>query len=155
MECVAKRLHRILTFEPHGVAGLGQFLSIRFDYERQMQVSRNRQLERLQQSQLPRGAVEQVGAANYIRDALIGIVDHHRKLVGQYAIAAAHDHIAVHHRVEANFAETSVLDACRVEDAEVGAQRRVTGIATTPAALTDTAGFTLGRQLPAAALAVE
>jgi hypothetical protein len=137
------------------VAGLGQFLSIRLDHERQVQVSRYWQLQRLQQCQLPRGAVEQVGTANYIRDALIGIVDHHRELIGKYAIATAHNHIAVHPWLEANLAESSVLDARGVKDAEVGAQCRIVWIASKPAALTDTAGFTLRRQHPAAAPAME
>ena len=61
---------------------------------RQVQVGRGGQAQQALQIDLARRRIEQVGAAHDVADPLLGIVHHHRQLVGEQAIGAAHDEIA-------------------------------------------------------------
>jgi len=59
-----------------------------------MQIARRRQSEQPLQQDLARRGIEQIRAAHHVGDALIGIIDHHRKLVGVEAVGAEQDEIA-------------------------------------------------------------
>src|ERR1700746_2893866 len=54
-----------------------------------MRVTRCWHPERMLQRDLPGGAVEEIGAAHHVRYTLQRIIDDHRELVGEGAIAAA------------------------------------------------------------------
>lgn len=59
-----------------------------------MQVVGRRQAQRALQQNLPRRGIEQVGAAHHVADALRGVVDHHRQLVGPATVGAQQHEIA-------------------------------------------------------------
>ena len=76
---------------------LGQFFTIRTQYQRGMQVLRRGQLQALLQPDLARGVVQQVGAAHHMADTLVGVIHHHGQLVGKAAVGAQQHEVA--HRV--------------------------------------------------------
>ena len=83
-----------------------------------MRVTRRGKAKRALQQDLPRGRIEQVGAAHHVGDALRGVVDHHRELVGPVAVGT------LEHEVADLFADVlahAPLD--RIVEAECGGGR--------------------------------
>jgi hypothetical protein len=66
----------------------------RIQQQRQVPVAWHRQAQCLLQQDLPRGGVEQVGAAHHFGHALCGVIDHHGQLVGPAAIRTAQHEVA-------------------------------------------------------------
>ena len=73
---------------------LGELLARRVDRRRDVQVARRRVAEQALQVDLPRRRIEQVGAAHHVGDALLGVVDHHRELVGELPVGAIQHEVA-------------------------------------------------------------
>ncbi len=102
--------------EPDGAVPLGQSLAVRTEQQGDVRVAGHR-LEREQaiELELAAGRLLEVGAAHHARDALVGIVDDHGELVGDHAVAAAHDDVpagAVQaHAERRGAAERSLLGA--------------------------------------------
>ncbi len=66
------------------------------EHERHVRVARHWQAEQPRKLDLARGGVEQVVAAHHLVHALVGVIDHHRELVGGRVVAAP-EHEVVHH----------------------------------------------------------
>ena len=77
-----------------GLAGLGQLGAVGFDHQRHMGVAGHAQSQRRGDANLPGRAVHQVRAAHDVGDALRGVVDDHRQLVGRHAVAPEYDRVA-------------------------------------------------------------
>ncbi len=73
---------------------LGQLFTALVDDDADVHVARCGDAERALQGDLPRRVVEQVGAAHDVADALRGVVDHDRQLIGPQAVGAPHDEVA-------------------------------------------------------------
>ncbi|MCY1381707.1 hypothetical protein D9M69_696460 [compost metagenome] len=59
-----------------------------------MQVTRLAEAQQFLEVELARGRVQQVGAAHHLVDALPGVVQDHRQLIGVEAVAPANDEVA-------------------------------------------------------------
>ena len=73
---------------------LGKLLAGRVDRDRQVQVGRCRLAEQMLQVDLALRRAQEVGAANDVGDALLGIVDDDGELVGEEPIAALDQEVA-------------------------------------------------------------
>ena len=73
---------------------LDSLLAVGGQHQRRVQVARRRQAERALQQDLARRVVGQVLAAHDVGDALRGVVDHHRQLVGPQAVGAPQHEVA-------------------------------------------------------------
>lgn len=89
-----KRLPGAPRFDSYGTSGFRELASVRLDQNGQMSMAGRTQAERAGEGELPGSGIEQVCAANDVRDALPRVVDYHRELVRKEAIPASHDHIA-------------------------------------------------------------
>ena len=69
-------------------------MAVGVQHQRQVQVARGGQAQRALQQDLARSGVEQVGAADDVGDALVGVIHHHRQLVGPVAVGATQDEVA-------------------------------------------------------------
>ncbi|MNN82302.1 hypothetical protein D3C81_1992230 [compost metagenome] len=69
-------------------------MPIGLDDQRHMQVARLAQPQQFLQVELARGVIQQIGPAHDIGDALPGIVQYDRQLVGIQPVAAANHEIA-------------------------------------------------------------
>ena len=78
----------------HGSVALGQALAVGPEHERHVGVGGRLEAQRRGQPALARGRPEQVGAADDLVDALLGVVDDHRQVVGHGAVVAP-DHEVV------------------------------------------------------------
>ncbi len=58
-----------------------------------MGVGGHAQPEPAQEPDLAQGARQQVGSPDDLADALVGVVDGHREVVGEGAVVAAHDEV--------------------------------------------------------------
>ena len=67
----------------------------RIAYDRAMRVPGCWQAQQALQMDLARGGFEQISAAHHVRDPLIGVIDHHRQLVGPESVGAFHDKVAI------------------------------------------------------------
>ena len=83
----------------HVAVALGQAGAVGPEHERHVRVGRLRQPERPREPELARGGVGEVGAAHDLLDALLGVVDDHREVVGERAVAAP-DHEVVDHALD-------------------------------------------------------
>ena len=81
------------------------------------------QAERGAQRDLAAGRREQVVAAQHLVDALVGVVHHHRQLVGHDAVAAAHDEVPARRSAPRHRSVHRVVEGHRALGAE--AQRRL------------------------------
>ena len=79
-------LHRL---ERHGAVALGQARAVGAEHQRHMRVGRLGQPEQPASSSWRGRGVQQVVAAHHLADALVGVVHHHREVVGGRAVAAA------------------------------------------------------------------
>ena len=79
--------------ERHGAVAFGKALVLFVEHERDVGVLRNGQPEQRCQVGLPGTRRQQVVAANHLIDALSGVVDHHREVVGRSAVTAAQHHV--------------------------------------------------------------
>ena len=73
---------------------LGEPLAAGAEQQRHVRVAGPLEAEPALEPQLPRRGVEQVGAADDLADALVGVVDHHGEVVRERAVVAA-DHEVV------------------------------------------------------------
>jgi hypothetical protein len=69
-------------------------LAVRLGHQGDVRVAWRGQIQRALQGDLPGRAVEQVGAAHHVRDALQGIINDHRELIGEAPVAAPDDYVA-------------------------------------------------------------
>ena len=72
---------------------LAEFVAVGIESHRQVRIARRRQAEHSLQVDLARRRVEQIAAAHHLGDALLGVVDDDRQLVGEQAISAVDDKI--------------------------------------------------------------
>ena len=89
-----QRRQRCIRVHRPGGAGLGQLVAVGVQHQGQVQVARGGQAQRALQQDLARSGVEQVGAADDVGDALVGVIHHHRQLVGPVAVGATQDEVA-------------------------------------------------------------
>jgi len=116
-----------------------------------MRVARGGQAQCLLQCDLPRRAVEEIGAAHNVRDALQRIIDDNGELVGKGAIATADDDIAALAQAEFTPSLQTILDRDeRVIDAK--AHRRRTAAPRARAASTGVTALAIVLAARAAAL---
>ncbi len=87
---------------------LRELAAVGFGHHGQVKVARWRKAESLVQRKLPRRARQEIGAANNIRDALIGVIDYRGEMIGMRSVPTPYDHIAVYLRLKSHFAETSI-----------------------------------------------
>ncbi|OGA16640.1 MAG: hypothetical protein A3I63_11475 [Betaproteobacteria bacterium RIFCSPLOWO2_02_FULL_66_14] len=76
-----------------GAGLLGELFACGGYRHRDVEVARLRESQEPLQEDLPRGRVEQIRSAHDIRHALIGVVHHHRELVGEQAIGPTKNEI--------------------------------------------------------------
>jgi hypothetical protein len=110
-----------------------------------VRILERRQGEPALQRALPRGTVEQVGAAHDVRDALGVIVDDHCELVGIHAIAPPHDHVAESGERVFAMALPGVLPGLDRGVIDAQAQRGGAGAGRALAAGAGVGGFVAGR----------
>jgi hypothetical protein len=72
---------------------LAQFLTVGIQYDWGVQVSWLRCTQHPLHMDLPRSGIEQVGAADHIRDTLLGVIDHYGQLIGVGAIRTQSDKV--------------------------------------------------------------
>ena len=80
--------------EGHGAVALGQARAVRPEHEGDVGVRGRLHAEQPGEEELARGRLQQVVAAHHLADALPGVVDDHREVVGGRAVVAA-DHEVV------------------------------------------------------------
>ncbi len=97
---------------------LRQLLARGIGGDRQVGVGRLRHAEQALQMDLAGGGVEQVGAAHHVGDARLGIIHHHRQLVGEQAVGAQHHVVA---GVEREIFLLPALDGVLEADRALGA----------------------------------
>lgn len=118
-----------------------------------MPVARHGQAQRLLQQDLPRGGIEQIGAAHHFGHPLRGVVDHHRELVGPAAVGTAQHEVAdfgMH--VLLLRATQAIVEADQVAGRYAEADGRIRSRLPRNAAVVDAAA---GSQFAAAAVADE
>jgi hypothetical protein len=101
------------------------------------------------QLELPCRTVDQVGTADHIADVLLGIIDHHRELIGEYAITAADHDIAQWVKAKSAYSLQTISEFNRftIPDAESGGGGA--WLARAGTAGTGVAAIPLGRQAAA------
>ena len=77
-----------------GMGLLGKFLSICIDDDRQVRVVRVRQGQHRLQVPVSKGGFQQIAAAYDMRNALIGIVQYHRQVIGIQVVFALDNKVA-------------------------------------------------------------
>ncbi len=114
-----------------GPLGLRELRAVRFDDQRQVCVSRCSETKCALKRDLPRRALDQVCAAHDVGNLLVRVIDRHRELIGEDAVAAANDHITeIAHRTGA-LALDAIFenDARRIIDTKAGGRRAVRDMA--------------------------
>ena len=84
---------RFLMIDRIAAGALAQFFSIRGYRHGQMHVTRSHQAQRLLQSNLPKGGVEQIGAPDDLRDTLEMVVNDHGQLIRKQPVSSSDDEI--------------------------------------------------------------
>ena len=97
----------------HVPVALGEPRAVRAEHERHVGVRRLGKAERPREEELARRGVEQVVAAHDLLDALGGVVDHDREVVGDRPVVAAH-HEVVDHALDVAVQAVGEADALAV-----------------------------------------
>lgn len=92
-QCRKKRAVRCINGQRGGTGLLGELFTRRIDGQGQVSMNRRGQAQRGLQGDLPGGRIQQIGPAYDVRDALFGVIDHHRQLVSKQAIRPAKEEI--------------------------------------------------------------
>ncbi len=87
-------MQRRLRLERHAARRFGELTAVGFDQRGHVRIGGRGQPELLLEIDLRRRVIEQIGATNYVGHALIGVIDHDRKQVGEPSVAALEDEVA-------------------------------------------------------------